>query len=136
MADLTNEKDQEVFKEVSETWEQLRKVAYKQAAFTPVDTLGEWLSRLTGDFMYLTTRYNSVRVARHNNEVAKYIELKRDSGDSKFVSAVAEREARNSVSAEAQAEHVFESYKEAAEQGILTIKKLLDVFAEERKQER
>lgn len=126
---LVSDKDREVFNDVTEIWDNLRQSVLGKNTFKPMDTLSDWLSRLTGDYMYLTTRYTEVSVTRRNNEVAKYITLKKDAqvAGEKFVSAVAEREARNEIAEFAEAEHVFESYKDAAQQGILTIKKLIDV---------
>jgi hypothetical protein len=122
--------DKEVFTKVSNIATELRELVMRSASFRPLDWYQERLNVLTGCFMYLCTRFAEARTARDNNEISSYIKAKMDSqasGD-KFVSAVGEREARNSVNNLVEAEKVLESYKEASEQGILTCKKIVDVL--------
>ena len=128
--ELITEQDKEVFTKVSNIAVELRELAMRNGAFKVADWYVERLNVLTGCFMYLSTRFAQTRAARDNNEISAYIKSKMDSqaaGD-KFVSAVGEREARNSVNNLVEAEKVLESYKEASEQGILTCKKILDVL--------
>ena len=131
MVNLINASDKEVFESISNIAKELRELAMRNATFRVIDWYTEKLTVLTGDFMYLATRYGETKAARDNNEVSKYISLKMDSnvaGD-KFVSAVGEREARNSVNDLVETEKVIESYKDASEQGILTCKKIMDVLS-------
>lgn len=137
MADLINKEDEEVFAMIDEGAKFLRTVAFKTTSFIPLESLTEQLSKMTGCFMYVTTGYNRKHVARENNEINKYMECKRDASvaGEKFVSAVAEREARNSVQDFATAEEVLEGYKLAAEQAINTLKRLIEVYSLERQKE-
>ena len=131
MVSLITEQDKEVFANVGDIAKELRELAMRNTSFRVIDWYIEKLNVLTGDFMYLSTRYGESKAARDNNEVSAYIKAKMDSdaaGD-KFVSAVGERSARNSVNDFVEAEKVLESYKDAAEQGILTCKKIMDVLA-------
>ena len=131
MTTLITDSDKEVFSSVSAIAKELRELAMRNTSFRVVDWYIEKLNVLTGSFMYLATRYGETKAARDNNEVSKYISLKMDSnvaGD-KFVSAVGEREARNSVNDLVEVEKVLESYKDASEQGILTCKKIMDVLS-------
>jgi len=126
---LLKPEDQEVFDKVDSIAKDLRSNALRSSTFKPINALSDWLNELTGCFMYLTTGFNRAKVGRDNNEVNSYIKSKTDTlatGD-KFVSAVAEREARQSVNDFVELEKVFEGYRDAAEQGILTIKKLMEV---------
>lgn len=129
MAKLITAQHQEAFDGVNDIAKSLRENALKTTSFRPIDTLSEWLTRLTGLFMYLTTEFIRLHVARENNEIGSYIKNKMDvlAAGEKFVSAVAERESRNSVSEFVEAEKIVESYKDAAEQGILTLKKLIEI---------
>ena len=126
---LINENDTEVFTQVGEIWDNLRKNVLGKTTFKPAETLSEWLQILTGSFMYLNTRYAQARIARDSNEVSAYMRLKgeADAAGAKFVNAAAEREAKSEVVDFVEAERILESYKDASEQGILTLKKLLDV---------
>ena len=132
-----DEHDEEVFAQVAEVWENLRTNALKASAFQPQELLSEWLQVLTGSFMFLNTRYVAARVARSNNELSAYMTLKKDAAvaGEKFVNASAEKDAKSQVGDHREAERIFESYKDAAEQGILTLKKLLDVYVLELKRE-
>jgi len=131
MTSLITASDKEVFESVGAIAKELRELAMRNSTFRPVDWYIEKLNVLTGDFMYLSCRYGESKAARDNNEVSKYISLKMESNVSgdKFVSAVGEREARNSVNDLVEVEKVLESYKDASEQGILTCKKIMDVLS-------
>jgi len=134
---LISEKDKEVFAQVGEIWENLRGAVLTKSTFKPLDTLSEWLQVLTGDYMYLAPRLGEVSVARSNKEVAVYMRLKANAlaDEVKFVSAPAEKEARSEVSELKEAERIFESYQNAAEQGILTLKKLIEVQLQDQQRE-
>lgn len=134
---LVTDIDKEVFEQVAEIWDNLRKNVLGKESFKPIELISKWLQVLTGSYMYLTTRYTAARIARDNNEVAIYMRLKNDAvaADTKFVSAPADREARSEVSELVEFERVFESYQKAAEQGILTLKKLLEIQVLELQQE-
>ena len=131
MGTLITDNDKEVFASVGAIAKELRELAMRNTSFRVVDWYIEKLNVLTGDFMYLACRYGESKAARDNNEVSKYIMMKMDSDTSgdKFVSAVGERAARNSVNDLVEVEKVLESYKDAAEQGILTCKKIMDVLS-------
>lgn len=118
-------KDTEVFKIVGDIGEDLRGSVDK-GSFSRLEWYRERLDRLTGAYMYLSDKYRRTKVARVNNEVCFYMQIK-DSCEGKFTSAPAEREARSNVSDWAEAEHIFEGYLEAANQGILTLKKSLEI---------
>lgn len=121
--------DQEVFDKVDSIAKDLRSNALKTSTFKPVQALSDWLNELTGCFMYLTNQYNRAKVARENNEINKYIESKvaaLGTGE-KFSVSAGEKEARSQVNDFYEAEKVFEGYKDASEQGILTVKKLMEV---------
>ena len=129
--ELISKEDKEVFESVGAIAKQMRELAMRNTTFRPIDWYVEKLNVLTGAFMYLSCRYGESKAARDNNEVSAYIKQKMDSevtGD-KFVSAVGERVARHSVCDFVEVEKVVESYKDAAEQGILTCKKIMDVLA-------
>ena len=134
MTNLITDEDKQVFEQVGKIAAELRSLAMNQGTFSLVTWYIERLNVLTGDFMYLSTRYSSTKAARDNNEVSKYISLKIESDTSgdKFVSAVGERAARNSVNDLVETEKVLESYKDAAEQGILTCKKIMDILSLEK----
>ena len=129
MAKLITDQDTEVFGKVDKIASDLRSNVLKSTTFKPLETLSEWLSELTGSFMYLTNQYNRAKVARENNEINKYIESKMNSLSSgeKFSVSAGEKEARSAVNDFYEAEKVFEGYRDAADQGILTIKKLMEV---------
>jgi hypothetical protein len=133
---IINEKDTEVFNQVAKIGDEFRTLAVKQA-FSSTDWYSDHLNVLTGAYMYLSARHSAVKTLRVNNEVNKYIQLKTEceTTGGKFVSASAEREARDAVSDFALAEHILESYLMAAEQGILTSKKQLDIAQSERQRE-
>lgn len=133
---IVNEKDAEVFSQVAQIGDEFRTLAVKQA-FNSVEWYSERLNALTGAYMYLSARHGAVKTLRVNNEVSKYIQLKTEceTAGGKFVSASAEREARESVSDFALAEHILESYLLASEQGILTSKKQLDIGQSEKQRE-
>ncbi|TDI96943.1 MAG: hypothetical protein E2O29_01540 [Deltaproteobacteria bacterium] len=123
---LVTVKDQEVFKLVSDIGEDLR-TSVRDGAFSRLEWYRDRLDRLTGAYMYLSDKYRRTKVARANNEVAEYVGIRSTWNEGKFVSAVAERQARNAIASWAEAEHVFEGYLEAANQGILTLKKSLEI---------
>lgn len=133
---IINEKDAEVFKQVAGIGDEFRTLAVKQA-FSSTEWYSERLNVLTGAYMYLSARHSAVKTLRVNNEVNKYIQIKTEceTAGGKFVSASAEREARDAVSDFALAEHILESYLMAAEQGILTSKKQLDITQAEKQRE-
>lgn len=134
---IFNEKENEVFGQVATIWENLRGAVLTKSTFKPTDTLSEWLQILTGCFMYINTRYQEAHVARSNNEMSAYMGLKNDAEASggKFVNASAEKEAKSTVSEMKQKEQILESYKDSAEQGILTLKKLIDLHSLEMQRE-
>ncbi len=134
---LIDDHDKEVFAQVGEVWENLRNNVLKKSTFNPLDVLSEWLQVLTGSFMYLNTRFAEARIARDNNEISAYMGIKAetDAAGEKFINATAERAAKSKVGDFIEASRIFESYKDASEQGILTIKKLLDIQSLELKRE-
>ena len=119
-------KDEEVFKLVSDIGEDLR-TSVRDGAFSRLEWYRDRLDRLTGAYMYLSDKYRRTKVARANNEAAEYVDIRATWSEGKFVSAVAERQARSTIASWAEAEHVFEGYLEAANQGILTLKKSLEI---------
>lgn len=122
---IITEQDQEVFKVVADIGVDLRSSVSK-GSFSRLEWYRERLDRLTGAYMFLSDKYRRTKVARVNNEVSFYMQIK-NTCEGKFTSAPAEREARSQVSDWAEAEHIFEGYLEAANQGILTLKKSLEI---------
>lgn len=137
MTNLLNEKDDEVFKQVSNVADELRTNVTKNTTFKPLDWYSERLNVLTGAFMYISTRFSELHAARRNNETSAYIKARNDASvaGGKFVSAIGEREAHHAVADFYEAEKIIEGYRDAANQGILTLKKNMEVLITELQRE-
>lgn len=126
---LVTEKDKEVIKVVTSIHEELLASAVGKSTFKPLDYYRDRLLQLTGAFGYLNSRWAEFRVLRDNGEIKGYVEAKRsaEASGEKFSVASGEKEARAVVQEFYELEKVFESFKDASEQGILTLKKVMDV---------
>jgi len=137
MPNLITDQDQEVFKQVSDISEELRRATYKDNTFKPIEWYRDRMNRLTGDYMYLSERYGKMKGAKDRNWTDAYMQAKLDSNAAgeKFVNASAERTADHAVKELSEAVLVFEGYLKASEQGVLTCKKNVDVEVEELRRE-
>ena len=134
---LITEEDKEVAKIIYDIAKDLRQNLVSTAAFKPIDWYKERLDRLTGAFMYVTSRFNQLHALRKNNCVSAFIQYQQDctvAGD-KFVVATAERIADNQIKEVYEAEKFFEGLREGSEQGVMTIKKNMDILSIELQRE-
>ena len=124
--ELITKVTQESFKKLGEIAEELRNYA-KRNSFDSLAWLDEKMCEATGHYVNVVTNYQRVKVARSNNEVAAYLEVRDNWTDGKFVSAGGDRMARNAVADFAEAEHVLLGYLDASNQVILTLKKSIEI---------
>lgn len=98
-----------------------------------LDQYRYWLDRLTGSYMTLTPIFKKYRAKKENNEVAKYVAIRTHwpKGE-KFVSAAADKEASSFVAKERYIRDWLEGWILAAEQGIRTIKRHLNLYEKEK----
>lgn len=92
-----------------------------------------WLDRLTGSYMYLMPLFKKYRAIKENNEAAKYVVIRDKTPEgTKFVSAAADKEASLSVKRERYIRDWLEGWILSSVQGIMTIKRHLNRYAEEK----
>jgi len=129
MAELITPQLKEVFDQVAKIGTDLRSGAMKASTFKPIAWYQEQMNTLTGDFMFLSAELGRLKAARDSNEISAYMISKNDADTAgeKFTSALGERIAKFAVKDLDSAVRVVESYLEAAEQGILTCKKDIEI---------
>jgi hypothetical protein len=88
------------------------------------------LNVLTGCYMFIAPEFKRWRAIKENNETAKFCQLKNES-QVKFTAASGDKEASNFVGKERYLRDYLEGWLMAAESGIYTIKKHLDVDTKE-----
>ena len=93
---IDNKELQEVVSIVEEIGKELRGSWKTNREFTK-EEYAKWLNALQGCYMYLKPLYTKFSAIKRNNEDAKYVSLLNDHKEGKFVSAVAERVASDSV---------------------------------------
>jgi len=120
----------EVTQQIELIGDELRKVIKDERGRT-VEQYRTWLDILTGCYMYLEPLFSKYSALKRNNEDAKYVEIKNTWGDGKFVSAVADREASDSVSKYRYVRDWLEGWVKAAESGIYTCRRHLSEGSKE-----
>jgi len=123
---------QQVAGQVDSIGKQLREDAISKT-FSPEAEYKRCLDVLTGCYMFLVTQFKQWRAIKENNYVAKFCDLKNNTGlTEKFTAASGEKEASNFVRRERYYRDWLEGWLLAAEQGIYTVKKHLDSENKER----
>lgn len=94
----------------------------------------EMLNKMTGAYIYFIPQFKKYRAAKSNNETAKYVNimLEHSSTGKKFVSKAAEIESSESVANLRLIRDWLDGQVLAAEQGIRTIKKQMDIYVQEK----
>ena len=114
----------EVTKQIELIGDDLRKVIKEEGGRT-IDQYRNWLDILTGCYMYLEPLFAKYSALKRNNEDAKYMDIKNNWGEGKFVSAVADRKASDSVAKYRYVRDWLEGWVKAAESGIYTCRRHL-----------
>jgi len=128
-ADLLEEMDS-VFLEIDKIAEDL-----SGGLLSDVNICIDYLSRLTGYYMYLNPILSELRSYKKNKELREYHSLKMqiENEGKKFVSAPVEKEASLAVAEVRRIKNVVEGYVEACKTAISSCQSIIKYFAEERK---
>lgn len=133
---------------LSENFKEL--LDYLQETFNEIDSMAEdlssgvltepsicmdYLSRLSGYYMFLNPILSEIRSYKKNKELREYMMLKNEaeSEGKKFISAPAEKEASLKVDTERRIRNLIEGYVEACKMGILSCQSILKYLSEEKK---
>jgi len=95
----------------------------------------EYLSKLTGYYMYLSPFLNEAKTQKRNNELIRYRELKEEaeSEGKKFISAPAEKEAQIYVAEYRKIRNALQAYVDACKVGIGSCQSIVKYKSEEKK---
>ena len=94
----------------------------------------ESLDKLSGCYTHLSPLFKKLQAIKTNTEVGKYVELrnKSEESESKFVSAVADRESSHTVKDIRLVRNIIDGYLSATENNINTCKKHMEGYYKER----
>lgn len=134
---IENENFTELLEEMNTIFVEIDKITedLSDGLLSDVNICIDYLSRLTGYFMYLNPILSELRSYKKNKELREYYSLKMqiENEGKKFVSAPVEKEASLAVAEVRRIRNIVEGYVDACKTAISSCQSIIKYFSEERK---